>query len=183
MEARALLLFAVVALVSLPAWAQDERDGGLFGQVSRQVLQYSRFTIFDDVNARIDHGAVTLTGKVTMPFKKIDIGRRIASIDGVREVRNNIDVLPVSGFDDDLRYRIARAIYGSPSFWHYAAMSNPPIHVIVENGRVTLTGVVNSNVERVLARSLATGFGELSVTNLLRTDAEAGAAIKSIRSN
>jgi osmotically-inducible protein OsmY len=51
-------------------------------------------------------------------------------------------------------------------------MANPPIHIIVERGRVTLTGVVNSNVERMLARSLATGWGELSVTNELRTDAE-----------
>ena len=51
-------------------------------------------------------------------------------------------------------------------------MANPPIHIIVERGRVTLTGVVNSNVDRMLARSLATGFGELSVTNELLTDAE-----------
>ena len=51
-------------------------------------------------------------------------------------------------------------------------MANPPIHIIVEHGKVTLTGVVSSNVERMLARSLATGWGELSVTNSLRTDAE-----------
>lgn len=177
-------LLAVVALVSLPASAQDQRDTRLFDEVSRQVLQYSQFTIFDDVTAQVEHGAVTLTGRVTMPYKKIDIGRRVASIDGVRELRNKIDVLPVSKVDDDLRYRIARAIYGDPSFWHYAAMANPPIHVIVENGRVTLTGVVNSNVERMLARSLATGFGEFSVTNLLRTDAEvATAEARTIRGN
>jgi hyperosmotically inducible protein len=137
------------------------------------VNTYPQFTIFDDVNARIDQGVVTLTGKVTMPFKRNDIGRRIEKIDGVKEVQNNIDVLPVSNFDEQLRYRVARAIYGNPSFWTYAAMANPPIHVIVENGRVRLTGVVNSNVERMLARSLATGLGELSVESELRTDAEA----------
>ena len=81
-------------------------------------------------------------------------------------------MLPVSFFDDELRFRIARAIYGNPTFWHYAAMANPPIHIVVENGHVTLTGVVNSNVERALARSLATGFGSFSVTNDLKTDAE-----------
>ena len=81
-------------------------------------------------------------------------------------------MLPVSIFDDELRFRIARAIYGNPSFWHYAAMANPPIHIVVENGNVTLTGVVNSNVERALARSLAVGFGAFSVTNDLKTDAE-----------
>jgi hyperosmotically inducible protein len=107
-----------------------------------------------------------------MPYKKDDIGRQVAKIDGVREVQNQIDVLSVSPFDEQLRYRIARAIYGNPSFWNYAAMANPPIHIIVDRGRVTLTGVVNSNVERMLARSLATGFGEFEVVNDLRTDAE-----------
>jgi hyperosmotically inducible periplasmic protein len=96
----------------------------------------------------------------------------VANISGVRQVQNKIEVLPVSQFDDELRYRIARAIYGNPTFWHYAAMANPPIHIVVERGHVTLSGVVNSNVERALARSLATGFGEFSVKNELKTDAE-----------
>jgi osmotically-inducible protein OsmY len=107
-----------------------------------------------------------------MAYKKDDIGRSVAAIDGVREVRNRLDVLPVSSYDEDLRYRIARAIYSNPSFWRYGAMANPPIHIVVERGHVTLTGVVNSNVERMLARSLATGFGELSVVNALKTDSE-----------
>jgi hyperosmotically inducible protein len=128
--------------------------------------------VFDDVNASIDNGIVTLMGRVTMPFKKDEIGARVARVDGVREVRNQLSVLPVSPFDDDLRYRIARAIYGNSAFWHYAAMANPPIHIVVENGRVTLTGVVNNNVERMLARSLATTFGAFSVKNELKTDAE-----------
>jgi hyperosmotically inducible protein len=168
---------AVVALLAL-AWtagaavAQDRRDLRLADEVARQVRQYAQFTIFDDVNGEVENGIVTLTGKVTMPYKKTDIERRVQKIDGIRELRSGIQVLPVSMFDDNLRYRIARAIYSNPSFWNYAAMANPPIHIIVENGRVTLTGVVNSNVERMLARSLATGFGELSVTNELRTDAE-----------
>ncbi len=81
-------------------------------------------------------------------------------------------MLPISSYDDDLRSRIARAIYGNSAFWRYAAQANPPIHIIVENGHVTLTGVVNNNVDRMLARSLATGFGELSVTNQLKTDSE-----------
>src|SRR5262249_55755797 len=90
----------------------------------------------------------------------------------VRSVRDLITVLPVSNFDDELRYRIARSIYGNANFWNYAAMPNPPIHIVVEHGRVTLTGVVQSNVDRMLARSLATQFGALAVTNELKTDAE-----------
>jgi osmotically-inducible protein OsmY len=174
MKALVLSICAVAALVLLPsgAVAQDYRDTVLADEVARQVTRYAQFTIFDDVNVQIDRGVVTLAGKVTMPYKKIDIGKRVAAVDGVRELRNRIDVLPTSPFDEDLRYRIARAIYGNPSFWNYAAMANPPIHIIVEHGHVTLTGIVSSNVDRMLARSLATGFGELSVTNQLRTDQE-----------
>jgi hyperosmotically inducible protein len=154
------------------AFAQDRRDVQLADDVGRAIHSYVKLTIFDDVNARIENGVVTLTGKVTMPFKKDDIEKRIQKLDGVRSVRSDIGVLPVSPFDEQLRARIARAIYGNPTFWNYAAMARPPIHIIVENGRVTLAGVVNSNVERVLARSLATGLGELSVTNELKTDDE-----------
>jgi hyperosmotically inducible protein len=165
---------AASLLLGSPATAlsQDRRDIRLADDVVRALHGYPRITIFDDVNIAVESGIVTLTGKVTMPYKRDDIGRRVSSVDGVRELQNRIEVLPVSPHDDDLRYRIARAIYGNPSFWNYAAMANPPIHIIVERGRVTLTGVVNSNVERMLARSLATGWGELSVTNELRTDAE-----------
>lgn len=173
MKARHSFAVLVAALLlAVPAGAQDGRDLRLADDIVRNVNTYSRFTIFDDVSISVENGLVTLTGKVTMPYKRDDIGKRIARIDGVREVLNRIEVLPVSTFDDDLRYRIARAIYGNPSFWNYASMANPPIHIIVERGRVRLTGVVNSNVERMLARSLATGLGELSVSNELRTDAE-----------
>lgn len=166
-------ILAVLLCASGAAAAQDRRDVQLADEIGRALTQYTRFTIFDDVNGRVENGAVVLTGKVTMPFKKDDIEKRVAKIDGVRSLHSEITVLPVSQFDDQLRYRVARAIYGNPSFWNYAAMANPPIHIIVENGRVTLAGVVNSNVERMLARSLATGLGEFSVTNELRTDAEA----------
>jgi hyperosmotically inducible protein len=165
---------AVVLLLTLAAGAtaQDRRDVRVADLVGRSIRGYTQFTIFDDINASVEHGIVTLSGKVTMPFKKNDIERRVGRIDGVREVRSTISVLPVSPFDEELRYKISRAIYNNPSFWSYASMANPPIHIIVENGRVTLTGVVNSNVDRMLASSLATGFGEFSVTNALRTDSE-----------
>jgi osmotically-inducible protein OsmY len=152
--------------------APDRRDVRLADDIGRSLESYTRLTIFDDVGARVDHGVVTLVGKVTAPIKSNDLERRIARIDGVRELRNHISVLPVSPYDDDLRYRVARAIYGNPAFWRYASMANPPIRIVVENSRVTLTGVVTSEVERVLAQSLATGLGELSVTNELRTEAK-----------
>ena len=162
------------------AAAADTEHLQLFRAVQKQVLNYTHFTIFDSVNMQINEGTVTLTGWVTMPYKKNDIERRVSRVDGVDRVINNIKELPVSQFDDELRFRIARAIYGNSSFWNYAAMANPPIHIVVNHGHVTLTGTVNSNVERVLARSLAVGFGEFTVKNEIRTDAEAREALEKI---
>lgn len=172
MFARVVAPIIVMVAMSAPAWAQTREDLAIFQDISRQVLRYSQFTIFDSIHAEVDDGVVTLAGKVTMPYKRTDIEKRVAGIDGVRQVRNDITVLPVSPFDDDLRFAISRAIYGNSNFWRYGAMVNPPIHIIVENGRVTLEGVVNSNIDRMLARSLASSFGAFSITNNLKTDAE-----------
>ena len=150
----------------------DRKDFQLFKDIANSVDRYTRFTIFDDISASVNEGVVTLTGKVTMPYKRGDLEKRIAKIDGVREVRNQITVLPVSIFDDELRYTIARRIYGNSNFWNYAIMPNPPIHIVVEHGRVTLTGVVSSEVDRMLARALASQSAAFSVTSALKTDAE-----------
>ena len=136
------------------------------------MRSYPSFTIFDDVDVDVNDGVVTLSGHVTMAHKRADIETRVQRVSGVQGVHNGIKVLPASKPDSDLRYRVARAIYGDPRFFHYASMANPPIHIVVENGRVTLTGVVASEVERVLARSLASGHGAFSVTSELRTDGE-----------
>ena len=156
----------------------DRKDLQVFNDVARSVNRYVHFSIFDDVNAKVNDGVVTLTGRVTMPYKRDDIMKRVADLEGVREVRDYIEVLPVSQWDDQLRYRIARAIYGNPNFWNYAIGVNPSIHIIVEHGHVTLTGIVNSQVDRMLARSLAHQFGALDVTNDLRTDAEVKQALE-----
>jgi hyperosmotically inducible protein len=165
--AAALMLLAL----GTPAFAQKE-PLQVFREVQREVLRYPHFTIFDSVNAQIEDGVVTLTGKVTMPYKRDEIARRVSRLRGIGEVRNRIEVLPVSQYDDELRYRIARAIYGNPHFAGYGSMVNPPIHIIVDRGRVTLEGVVNSNVERMLARSIASSFLSFEITNELKTDAE-----------
>lgn len=173
---------AVVVMLALaaPARAAGHEDLQVFRDVQKQVLQYPQFTIFDSINAEIEDGVVVLTGKVTMPYKRNDIEKRIAKLDTVTEVQNKIEVLPVSQYDDELRLRISRAIYGNSNFWRYATMANPPIHIIVDRGHVTLEGVVNSNVDRMLARSLASGFGAFSVKNELKTDAEVSATLEKL---
>jgi hyperosmotically inducible protein len=176
----AFLGFALLLTLAGSSTAQERKSLQVFNDISSEVNRYTQFTIFDSVDASIVDGHVVLTGWVTMPFKKTDIERRVAKVDGVRSIRNDIQVTPVSQFDDELRFRIARAIYGHSSFWNYAAMANPPIHIVVVRGHVTLTGVVNSNVERVLARSLAIGFGSFDVKNDLRTDAEVRQSLEAI---
>jgi osmotically-inducible protein OsmY len=172
----AALMLAASVSTARAAQPIERKDFQVAKDIVTSVDRYTQFTIFDDINANVKDGAVTLTGRVTMPYKRDEIGKRVAAIDGVRTVRNDIEVLPVSQFDDELRHRIARSIYGNSNFWNYAAMPNPPIHIVVEHGRVTLTGVVTSDVDRMLAHSLAAQFGAFSVTNALRTDAEVRSA-------
>ena len=174
--AAAAALFVSLGALS-PAAAQtlsqDDRLA-LFKAAQREVLGYSQFGIFDSVHARVgDNGVIELTGKVTMPYKRTAIERRVART-AARGVVNRIEVLPVSQFDDRLRLQIARAIYSSPHFAGYGHRANPPIHVIVEHGRVTLEGVVNSNVDRMLARSVANSFTSIGPIKVeLKTNAEA----------
>ena len=170
----AVLVIALGAFgFTTPAAAANNENLQLFRAVQKQVLNYTHFTIFDSVNMQINDGTVTLTGWVTMPYKSSDIERRVSRVDGVTRVVNRIKELPVSQFDDDLRIRLARAIYSSPHFRGYGSMVNPPIHIIVEHGRVTLEGVVNNNVDRMIARSIAANFLAFDVKNELKTTQEA----------
>lgn len=176
-----MITVAIALLVAVtPARAADKDNLQVFRDVQRQVLQYPHFTIFDSVDAQVDHGVVTLSGKVTMPYKRDDIEKRVGKLASITQVNNKITVLPVSQFDDELRFRIARAIYSNGNFQPYAFRANPPIHVIVEHGRVTLVGVVNSNVDRVLARSIATNFLAFDVKNELKTEAEVKAELEKL---
>ena len=162
---------ALLCAAAMPAQASEPSVVKL-ADVANEVLGYTRYTVFDDVMIGIDGGVVTLAGKVTMPYKAEDLARRVSRVAGVEQVRNHLTVLPVSQFDDSLRSWLAHAIYDHPLFLHYASMANPPIHIVVDGGRVTLTGVVNSEVERTVAYGIARSSLALSVTNELKTDAE-----------
>ena len=176
----AICLFSIgVLLAAAPVGATEDRKNlQVFNDVAAAVNHYAYFSIYDDVRADVKDGVVTLAGKVTMPFKSEEIERRVAKVAGVRKVQNRLTVLPVSQSDTQLRYRIARAIYGNPNFWNYGLGPNPSIHVIVEHGHVTLTGVVLNDLDRKLARSLVDQFGVMSVANELRTEAEVRNALE-----
>lgn len=161
------------ALVPDLTVTSSESDAMLANEIAKRIRQYVFYTIYDDVEGSVHDGVVTLTGRVTMPYKASDLGDLVARVPGVREVDNKISTPPVSTFDDQLRVTIARQIYRDPMFWNYAIQVNPPIHIVVENGHVTLTGVVNSEVERRKAETVArTTFGVFSVDNQLRLDRE-----------
>jgi hyperosmotically inducible protein len=181
----ATLFVGLFVLSATPAFAQapERKDLQVFNDIADQVNRYTQLTIFDSISASVDNGRVVLSGWVTMPYKRDDLERRVRKVEGIAAIDNKIGVLPASQWDDQLRFRIARAIYGHSSFWTYAMMANPPIRVVVNRGHVTLEGVVQSNVERMLARSLASGFGEFDVKNELKTDAEVREAMEARKSN
>ena len=127
------------------------------------VLMYPFYTVFDHITFSMEENRLTVAGQVTQPYKKSDLGNILADIRGVTYVKNHIQVLPLSRFDDHIREEVAERIYGDPMFSNYANQANPPIHIIVDNGNVTLYGAVGSKVERqkaeVDARFAATYFG------------------------
>jgi osmotically-inducible protein OsmY len=128
-----------------------------------EVLMYPFYTVFDYITLSTQGNQLTVSGQVTQPYKKSDLGNILANIKGVTDVKNNLQVLPTSFYDDHIREEIAERIYGDPGFYDYGNQANPPIHIIVNNGNVTLEGVVNSKVDRteaeIDARFAATYFG------------------------
>jgi hyperosmotically inducible periplasmic protein len=134
-------------------------DADLAKQVRHALAMYPRYTIWDDVSFRVSDGQVELVGAVSQPFKKDDMERLVRGIAGVAGVSDDLRVLPLSDFDNRLRLQLARAIYGDPVFRKYATMALPPVHIIVDNGHVTLTGVVATDFEKNIAGIRAAGAG------------------------
>jgi osmotically-inducible protein OsmY len=129
------------------------------------------YGVFDDISFRVDGEKVTLTGQVWQPVLKLQTESAIKHIEGVGAVDDQIEVLPLSNFDDQIRFRAVRAIYGYGPLNRYALGTHPSIHIIVKNGNVTLEGVVANSMDRDLAYMRANGIpGVFSVTNELRVE-------------
>ena len=161
----------VKEIVSELSIGKAESDQKLAERVADQMRRSSYFTVFDDVEIGVDNGVVTLTGYVTQPIKSEDLARRAAHVDGVQEFVNKLEVLPVSLGVDRLRSVIANTLYRDPTFSNYASQAVPPIHIIVRNSSVLLTGVVNSEVERRQAENIVRGIpGIIGVQNALRVE-------------
>ncbi len=147
-------------------------DAEIAKRLTHEIRMYPWYTIFDNISFRVNEGAVELAGQVNEPYKKADLGRIAQRVPGVASVSNDLEVLPLSPMDNQLRWQVARAIYRDPVLSQYALQPVPPIHIIVDNGHVTLEGVVSTEMEKNVAGLRANGaglsFGQ--VTNNLRVE-------------
>ena len=141
-------------------------------EVHHQLALLPYYGVFDNLAYRVSpDGSVTLMGQVTRPTLKSDAENVVKRIEGVERVDNQIKVLPPSPMDDQIRMAVYRAIYGNPELSMYAVRAIPPIHIIVENGHVTLEGVVARQMDRQVAEMQAKSVpGVFSVTNNLRVE-------------
>ena len=172
----AILLIAL-APQALMAKTETPESVQSYSQLSKQVrkrlVSLPYYGIFDNLAYSIDGSRVTLYGEVVRPTTRSDAARSVAKIEGVSQVVNNIRVLPLSGFDDSIRYSTYRAINRTGGLYRYLMGANPSIHIIVDRGNITLTGVVSSKMDRQLAYVAARGVsGAFSVTNKLQVEGE-----------
>jgi hyperosmotically inducible periplasmic protein len=167
---QSIALAAGLTIASMPMFADNGSvPQDLASQVRHQLVMLPYYNVFDDLNYTVDNGVVTLSGDVTQPVVKNDAASAVKHLAGVTQVINNIRVLPLSSFDNRIRVAEYRAIYGFGGLYRYALGTQPSIHIIVDNGHVTLMGVVDRQGDKDMANIRANGVsGVFSVTNNLR---------------
>ncbi len=135
-------------------------------------LAYDRVGYYDNafnyIALNVKDGVVTLTGDTLFDVPKDSALAIVARTPGVKDVMDDVTVLPVSGFDDSIRMRTARAIYRDSVLGRYASDPVDPIRIVVENGHVTLYGTVQSAMDKIIAGIRANAVpGAFSVENKL----------------
>lgn len=164
-------LVALLALLPVASYASNGSQSNipLEERVRRELAKIPYYNVFDTLSFRVDDGTVTLFGEVTQPVVKDDAGSAVKHIEGVRTVKNEIEVLPLSPFDNQIRRSEYRAIFGYGPLQRYAMGVVPSIHIIVKNGHVSLEGVVSSEQDKQIAFIRANGVPNVfSVQNNLR---------------
>ena len=170
------LLAVLIAATAIQARAQNtshqrnerKMQENLVKEVRHQLLLLPYYSVFDNLLFKVEGDKVTLLGQVVRPTLKSDAENAVKSIEGVASVNNQIEVLPVSPMDDQLRRAVYRAIYGDAVLSRYGMSALPSIHIIVKNGNVTLEGVVDSESDKNLANLRASAVPNVfSATNNL----------------
>jgi hyperosmotically inducible protein len=160
-----LLLVSMIAVAQTPSAKSEDR---IVREVRHELLMLPYFGVFDNIAYKVEGNTVVLMGQVVRPSLKSDAENAVKHIEGVDRVDNQIEVLPPSPMDDQLRIALFRAIYQYPALQKYELGVQKPIRIIVKNGRVTLEGVVDSEADKNLAGVRANGVpGIFSVTNNL----------------
>ena len=164
-------LTIAVALVALPAFANNNSNKPLTERVRHELVMLPWVSIYDNMSFRVEGDTVTLFGSTIRPTIKSSAANVVAKLEGVNRVVNEIEVLPLSPFDDRIRVATARAIYGYGPLQRYGLGANPSIRIIVKNGNVSLQGVVATEMDKTLAFVRANGVsGSFAVANELRTE-------------
>ena len=175
---RMLALAAAVVIATSAAMAApknvNETEQGyqqLMKQVRHELVMLPYFGVFDNLAYKVEGSTVTLYGQVVRPSTRKDAERRVAKIEGVERVVNQIEVLPLSSFDDAVRYNTYRALARTGGLYRYLMGTQPSIRIIVNRGQLTLEGVVANKADKDLANIVANGVsGAFSVTNNLRAE-------------
>ena len=141
-------------------------------EVRHELVMLPYYGVFDNLLYEVSpDGTVTLRGEASRPTLKSDAERVVMGIEGVERVDNQIKVLPVSPNDDRIRRATYRKIFRHDVLWQYQFRAVPPIHIVVENGHVTLEGVVARQMEKQLAGVQANSVsGVFTVQNNLRVE-------------
>jgi hyperosmotically inducible periplasmic protein len=151
----------------------QKKDGltSLEKEVRHELIMLPWSGVFDNLEFQVNGDEVVLSGHVTRPTLKTDAERVVSRLESVTKVVNNIEVLPLSSFDDQIRLATYRSIYGFGALSRYNWGPVPPIHIIVNNGNVTLAGVVANENDRNIAALRANGVsGVFSVNNKLKVE-------------
>lgn len=170
---RTPVVLLLMLTASLPNFAQraasPQAEERIQERVRKELVMLPFETVFDNLAYKVDGYNITLLGQVTNPVVKSNAESAMKRIEGVENVDNQIEVLPVSPNDDRLRRQLYRAIYGYPPMQRYALGVLKPIRIVVKNGHVTLEGVVDRDMDKNIAGIRANGVhGVFSVTNNLR---------------
>jgi len=149
-----LLAFSAISANSFthsPQRDEKKMRANLTREIRHQLLLLPNYSVFDNLQFKIDGDKVTLLGQVSRPSLKSDAEHAVKSLEGVAKIDNQIEVLPTSPMDDQLRRAVYHAIYGENALWRYGMSALPSIHIIVNNGNVTLEGVVDNDTDKNLA--------------------------------